>query len=175
MEFKLNCSLEILSATPKILKNILAGLSDEWLHSNEGENTWSPHTVVGHLVFAEEVNWIPRVRKILSAEDNRFETFNQLTQVELYKDHVIRDLLKKFSTLRKNSLKELGRIEPDEKSLSRKGIHPDFGDVTLAQLLSAWTVHDLDHINQITRVLAKQYSKAVGPWFNYLGILKRAI
>jgi hypothetical protein len=105
----------------------------------------------------------------------RFETFDRFAQFELYKDHDIRDLLARFSSLRKNSLTELAGIDQHEKNLSRTGIHPDFGNVTLSQLLSTWTVHDLDYINQITRVLAKQYQGAVGPWVNFLGILKRKI
>ncbi len=175
MEFGLNRSLEILKATPAVLQHMLGGLSREWLSANEGENTWSPHTVVGHLVFSEEVNWVPRMRKILSDDDNRFIPFDREGQFALYKDSDIGDLLDKFSLLRRTAVSELEILSPDERTLSRKGIHPDFGEVTLSQLLSTWTVHDLDHINQISRVLAKQYKEAVGPWVNYLGILKRPI
>ena len=175
MEFNLNRSLEILSSTPAVLEQLLSGLSDEWLYSNEGENTWSPHTVIGHLIYADETNWIARARKILSDVDNRFEPFNRVAQFELYNDKNIRDLLTKFSEVRKNSLKELSTIDINEKTLSRKGIHPDFGEVTLSQLLATWTVHDLDHLNQISRVLAKQYNEAVGPWKGFLGVLKRGI
>ena len=175
MEFNLNRSLEILSSTPAVLQHLLGGLSDEWLYSNEGENTWSPHIVIGHLIYADETNWIARARKILSDVDNRFVPFNRAAQFELYNDKNIRDLLTRFSEVRKNSLKELSTIEINEVTLSRKGIHPDFGEVTLLQLLATWTVHDLDHINQISRVMAKQYNDAVGPWKGFLGVLKRGI
>lgn len=175
MEFNINRSLEILSSTPGVLQKMLGGLSGEWLFGNEGENTWSPHTVLGHLIYADETNWIPRARKILSDTDNRFEPFNRLKQFELYADSNIRQLLDKFSTVREESIRQLRSIELNEKTLSRKGIHPDFGEVTLSQLLSTWTVHDLDHINQISRVMAKQYDEAVGPWKNFLGILRREI
>ncbi|HMG89046.1 MAG TPA: DinB family protein [Chryseolinea sp.] len=175
MEFNLNRSLEILSSTPAVLEQLLSDLSDDWLYSNEGENTWSPHTVVGHLIYGDETNWIARARKILSDVDNRFEPFNRQAQFDLYNDRTIRELLTKFAAVRKNSLKELSSIELNEKTLSRKGIHPEFGEVTLSQLLSTWTVHDLDHINQISRVLAKQYHEAVGPWKAFLGVLKRGI
>ena len=175
MEFNLNRSLEILSSTPGVLQHLLSGLSDEWLYSNEGENTWSPHTVIGHLIYADETNWIPRARKILSDVDNRFVPFNRAAQFELYNDKSIGDLLTRFSEVRRNSLKELSTIDINERTLSRKGIHPDFGEVTLSQLLSTWTVHDLDHVNQISRVLAKQYDDAVGPWKSFLGVLKRGL
>lgn len=101
--------------------------------------------------------------------------FNRAAQFELYNDKKISDLLTRFSEVRKDSLKELSTIDINERTLSRKGIHPDFGEVTLTQLLATWTVHDLDHLNQISRVLAKQYSDAVGPWKNFLGVLKRGI
>lgn len=175
MEFNLNRSLEILSSTPAALQKMLGGLSNEWISGNEGENTWSPHTVIGHLIYADETNWMARVRKILSDSDKRFEPFNRLAQFELYNNRDIHELLTKFSVVREDSLKQLATIDLNEKTLSRKGIHPDFGEVTLVQLLSTWTVHDLDHINQISRVMAKQYLDAVGPWKAFLGVLKRPI
>jgi len=175
MEFNLTRSLEILSSTPAVMQKMLSGLSNEWLFGNEGEGTWSPHAVIGHLIYADEANWMARARKILSDTDNNFEPFNRLKQFELYDDRDIHELLAKFSMVREESLKQLRSIELNEKTLSRKGIHPDFGEVTLSQLLSTWTVHDLDHINQISRVMAKQYSDAVGPWKSYLGILKRPL
>ena len=175
MEFNLERSIQILSATPKVLDSMLSGLSDEWLYSNEGDKTWSPHVVLGHLIHGENVNWIQRVRRILSPVDNKFEPFDREAQFTLYKDHKIGDLIRIFARLRGNSIRELSEIKLDERTLSRTGIHPEFGEVTLSQLLSTWTVHDLDHINQISRVLAKQYKDAVGPWVNYLGVLKRPI
>ena len=175
MEFSLQRSVEILGATPKVLDHMLSGLSREWLFANEGGDTWSPHTVVGHLVFSEEVNWIPRMRMILSEGDRNFVPFDPKGQFERYSDHNLPDLLKKFSVLRKNSIRELTDLSLNEKMLSRTGVHPTFGEVSLSQLLSTWTVHDLDHINQISRVLAKQYKEAVGPWVSFLGVLKRPL
>jgi hypothetical protein len=175
MNFNLKRSLEILSATPDVLEKMLGGLSDDWLFANEGENTWSPHAVIGHLVYADETNWMARVRKTLSDHDNIFEPFNRLAQFELYGNVNIKDLLAKFSKVRSASLRELSKIDLNETMLARTGVHPEFGKVTLSQLLSTWTVHDLDHINQISRVLAKQYKEAVGPWTNYLGVIKRPI
>ena len=175
MEFNINRSLEVLARTPEVLQKMLGGLSDDWLFGNEGENTWTPHSVIGHLIYADESNWMPRARKILSDTDNRFEPFNRLKQFELYADRDISDLLTKFSTVREDSLKQLRSIVLNEKTLSRKGIHPDFGEVTLSQLLATWTVHDLDHINQISRVMAKQYDEAVGPWKSFLGVLRRPV
>lgn len=175
MEFNLVETVEILRRTPSVLETLLKGLSKEWLDGNEGDNTWSPHIVMGHLIFSEENNWIPRLRKILSVRDNQFTPFDRFAQLTLYKNFPTDDLLRKFSDARKESLLILSTIPLPKEKLNIKGIHPDFGEVTLSQLLSTWTVHDLDHINQISRVMAKQYHEAVGPWKNNLGVLKRPI
>jgi hypothetical protein len=175
MDFNLPETVEILRRTPGVLEALLKGLSKEWLEGNEGHNTWSPHIVMGHLIFSEENNWIPRLRKILSVNDNQFSPFDRFAQLTLYKHTSTDDLLRKFSDVRKESLLTLSTIPLSKETLNMKGIHPDLGEVTLSQLLSTWTVHDLDHINQISRVMAKQYSEAVGPWKNYLGVLKRPI
>jgi len=175
MEFNLAETVEILRRTPSVLETLLKGLSKEWLEGNEGDNTWSPHIVIGHLIFSEENNWIPRLRKILSVRDNQFTPFDRFAQLALYKDTSTDDLLRKFSAVRRESLLTLSTIPLPKEKLNMKGIHPDLGEVTLSQLLSTWTVHDLDHINQISRVMAKQYGDAVGPWKNYLGVLKRPI
>jgi DinB superfamily len=175
MEFNIAETVEVLRRTPAVLETLLKGLSKEWLEGDEGENTWSPHIVLGHLIYSEENNWIPRLKKILSVTDNRFTPFDRFAQLTLYKGIPTDDLLRKFSEARKQSISTLSTIPLSKEKLSLKGIHPDLGDVTLSQLLSTWTVHDLDHINQISRVMAKQYGEAVGPWKNYLGVLKRAI
>ena len=175
MEFNLVETVEILRRTPSVLETLLKGLSKEWLDGNEGDNTWSPHIVMGHLIFSEENNWIPRLRKILSVRDNQFTPFDRFAQLTLYKDFSTDDLLRKFSDARKESLLTLSTIPLSKEKLNMKGIHPDLGEVTLSQLLSTWTVHDLDHINQISRVMAKQYHEAVGPWKTNLGVLKRPI
>jgi len=62
-------------------------------------------------------------------------------------------------------------LTPEQLSLA--GEHPEFGVVTLEQLLATWVVHDLGHIAQIGRVLAKRYAADVGPWRAYLPVLQR--
>jgi hypothetical protein len=175
MEFNIADTVEILRRTPSVLETLLKGLSKEWIDGNEGENTWSPHMVLGHLIYSEENNWIPRLKKILSVADNHFTPFDRFAQLTLYKNTPTDALLLKFSDARKGSLLTLSTISLSKDKLQMTGQHPELGAVTLSQLLSTWTVHDLDHINQISRVLAKQYAEAVGPWKNYLGVLKRPI
>lgn len=170
--FNLNHSLEILERTPQVLEQMLSGLSDEWIHSNEGSDTWSPYDIVGHLIHGEKTDWMTRLEIILSdEEDKTFTPFDRFAQFEESKGKSLADLLKTFTSLRIENLKRLQALNLSQEVLDHRGIHPAFGPVTLSELLSTWVVHDLNHINQITRVMAHRYRSDVGPWKAYLKVL----
>ncbi len=173
MNFSIPQSIQILERTPAVLCEMLHDLSPEWVMKNEGNNTWSPYDVVGHLVYAERVNWIQRADVILSdLHDKTFATFDRFAQFEESKGKKINHLLDEFAQLRKENISKLMAFKLNKKDLNKTGRHPAFGEVTLSQLLATWTVHDLDHIAQISRVMSKQYSDAVGSWVNFLRILQ---
>ncbi|MEM8568236.1 MAG: DinB family protein [Bacteroidota bacterium] len=173
MNFAFDKSLEILERTPRTLEFLLSGLSKAWIMNNEGENTWSPYDILGHLILGEKTDWIVRIKIILSKSGNKiFQPFDRFAQMHENQNIPINDLIDEFKSLRVNNLKELKSLNITEKDFYRTGVHPELGKVTLKELLSTWTVHDLGHIAQISRVMAKQYTKEVGPWINYLGILK---
>lgn len=172
MKFELSKSLEILERTPDILKSLLMNLSSDWTTKNEGQDTWSPYDVIGHLIHGEKTDWIPRAKIILSQnEDRQFESFDRFAQYKESQGKSLSQLLDEFETLRTKNLSELQALTISDHDLKREGVHPEFGKVNLGQLLATWTVHDLGHISQITRVMAKQYTNEVGPWKNYLSIL----
>jgi len=172
MEFELERAKEILGRTPATLNAMLRGVSEAWLVGNEGAETWSPYDVVGHLIHGEETDWIPRARIILEhGEARAFEPFDRVGMFEKSKGKTIAELLDEFAKLRKQSLTELSAMNLTPKLLQKRGTHPALGVVTMKQLLAAWVVHDLGHVRQIVRVMAKQYSDAVGPWRAYLSIL----
>lgn len=174
MEFQLDGAKEVLRRTPATLNSLLSHLPDEWVLSNEGPDSWSPFDVVGHLIHGEEADWIPRVRLILAYGESRaFEPFDRFAMFEKSRGKSLGDLLAEFERLRRESLKELEGMNLTPEALGRRGRHPELGVVTLSQLLSTWVVHDLGHIGQITRVMAKQYGEAVGPWRAYLPVLSR--
>ena len=174
MTFEINKALEILEQTPLTLESLLSGLSDEWLMNNEGGNSWSPYEIVGHLIHGEKTDWIPRARIILSESQNKtFKPFDRFAQNRESQSKSIKELLKEFKKLRFENIKELQSLTIDDFTLRKKGIHPELGQVNLQQLLSTWVVHDLGHISQISRVMAKQYKGEVGVWKEYLGILKK--
>jgi len=173
MNFSLDKSIEILERTPSAYKELLNGVSDEWSKTNEGGESWSPYDVLGHLIHGENGDWMNRIEIILSeSPDKNFKPFDRIAQFEESKGKSLKDLLGEFMMLRIMNLEKLKAKNITEADLDKKGIHPVFGEVTLQQLLSTWVVHDLNHLAQVARVMAYQYKDEVGPWSEYLRILK---
>ena len=174
MTFEIEKAIEILERTPLAIETLLKGISEEWLKNNEGENTWSPYSIVGHLIHGEKTDWIPRARILLSDSENKtFIPFNRFAQNNENQETPIEELLEEFKERRSENLKELKSLQINNSKLKEKGIHPELGEVNLKELLSTWVVHDLGHISQISRVMAKQYKNEIGVWKEYLGILKK--
>ena len=173
MDFKLEQAIEILKRTPATLNSLLHDLPEPWLLQNEGPETWSPYDVVGHLIHGEETDWIPRAKIILEHGETRpFEPFDRVAMFEKSKGKSIAELLDTFARLRENNLRELQMLNLTPTLLEKRGRHPELGIVTLRQLLATWVVHDLGHVRQVVRVMAKQYREEVGPWKAYLSILE---
>ena len=173
MDFELDKAIEILERTPKVLSEMLSGLSEEWTSQNEGENTWSVFDVVGHLIHGEHTDWIPRTKLILSNNEVKtFIPFDRFAQFQDSRGKTLTELLSTFKLLRHQNIISLKSFSISDRDLSKTGIHPEFGTVTLKQLLATWVAHDLGHIAQISRVMAKQYKEEAGPWTQYLKILQ---
>ncbi|MBD79531.1 MAG: hypothetical protein CL840_11490 [Crocinitomicaceae bacterium] len=174
MNFELSDSIEILERTPIVLKSYLSGLSDNWLRNNEGKDTWSPYDVLGHLIFGEKTDWMVRIKIILNdSEDKLFGPFDRFAQLQEDQDKSIEEMLENFSELRHSNLEELKALNITPKEFSLTGIHPEFGTVRLDQLIATWVAHDLGHVGQISRVMAKQYKDEAGPWIKYLRVLNQ--
>jgi DinB superfamily len=173
MEFELGHAINILNRTPTVLRDLLQDLPPAWIENNEGENTWSPFDVVGHLIYGEQVNWIPRAKMILEfGMQKPFTPFDRFAQFEASKGKTMPELIEQFELLRAQNILILKEMRLNAQDLEKLGHHPEFGGITLAQLLATWVAHDLDHIVQISRVMAKNYRDAVGPWQAYLSVLK---
>jgi hypothetical protein len=172
-EFNLAESIPVLSRTPTTLNALLHGLPDIWLRCNEGTDTWSAFDIMGHLIFAERTDWMPRVRIILeSGEARPFDPFDRFAQSKENQNKSMEQLLDDFARRRTENLAELGRLNLQHGDLTRHGRHSELGVVTLSELLATWVVHDLTHLHQLSRVMAHQYRDAVGPWRAYLGVLQ---
>ncbi len=173
MQFDLEKSIQVLERTPRAIEQLLSGLDDTWVHYNMGPGTWSPFDVLGHLIHGEKTDWIPRMRIILEHRINHpFPPFDRYAMLLDNKEKKLRDLLALFKQLRAANVMALRQAKLNERRLRLRGTHPDFGQVMLKQLIAAWVVHDLNHIDQIARIMAWQYRRQVGPWREYLGILK---
>ena len=166
--------VSILRRTPVVLDAMLSGLPSEWLHATEGPETWSPYIVVGHLIEGERNDWIQRATLILAQGENlTFEPFDRFAQLQNDQTVPIEKLLAEFTELRQANLRTLMQWQLTEAQLDLPGIHPTLGPVTLRQLLATWVAHDLAHVAQIARVMAKRYRDDVGPWRANLSIMER--
>ena len=172
MDFQIEHAVEILNKTPHVLDLMLRDLPQEWTHRNEGEDTWSAFDILGHLIHGEETDWVPRARCILEfGEDKTFEPFDRFAQMEKSKGKSLDEQLDTFKRLRAENLQVLSDLEITPSLLRLTGKHPEFGVVTMSELLSTWVVHDLSHVAQIARVMSRQYKETTGPWKAYLPIL----
>jgi hypothetical protein len=173
MDFSLAEATGVLTRTPATLNALLRGLPNTWVRCNEGKDTWSAFDILGHLIFGERTDWMPRVRIVLeNGEARPFDPFDRFAQSTGSQDQSLEQLLDDFARLRKENLTALQALNLQPEDLSRRGRHPALGVVTLSELLAAWTVHDLTHVHQLSRVMAHQYRDAVGPWSAYLGVLQ---
>jgi hypothetical protein len=172
MEFDLDQAVAVLARTPATLQVMLGGLDDSWVRGAEGPSTFSPFDVVGHLIDGEETDWLMRARLILDRGPNlRFEPYDRFRHATRNTGRSLESLLQEFADLRARNLATLRSWQISEPDLGLPGLHPGLGPVSLRQLLSAWVVHDLGHIAQAARVMAKQYTDEVGPWIEYLPVL----
>lgn len=174
MDYNITQGIAVLERTPATLRAMLHDLDTAWIDATEGPETWSPYAIVGHLIHGERVNWIPRARLILAQGPNRrFTPFDRVAPFRESGSESLDDLLGEFAKLRAANLKTLAGWRLTDTELEHEGEHPEFGVVALRQLLSTWVVHDLGHIAQTARVMAKQYRDAIGPWRAYLPIVTR--
>lgn len=170
--FVMDEAVAILSRTPATLDSLLRGLPEGWIGANEGGDTWSPFDVVGHLIQGERTDWMLRTKIILEhGEERAFPTFDRFAQFSASEGKTLENLLDEFAELRRDNLRELAMLKLTNTDLERRGRHPALGVVTLRQLLATWVAHDLDHLMQIARVLARQYADEVGPWRAYLRVI----
>ncbi|MGH9311918.1 MAG: DinB family protein [Vicinamibacterales bacterium] len=173
MTFDLDRSTRILERTPAVLDALLRDLPVEWTHGNEGPETWSPYDVVGHLIHGERTDWMVRANIMLSeSADKRFVPFDRSAHLAMDPTEPLAARLAEFAALRAANLKALAALNLTDRDMVKTGVHPAFGTVTLGQLLCTWVAHDLDHIVQISRVMAKQLTDDVGPWVEYLRVLR---
>ena len=172
MKYSIAKSIEILERTPAVLTTLLSGIDDDWVMNNEGPETFSPYDVIGHLIHGEKTDWTARTKMILEFGSSKpFVPWNRFAQFEESKGKTLQQLLEEFAQIRRENLQWFKSLHLSGTDLDKKGMHPVLGEVTLKNLLATWVVHDLTHIAQVTRVMAKQYKDEMGPWPEFFRIL----
>lgn len=173
VEHNLEHTIALLARTPAALDALLRGLPEAWTHRNEGGSTWSAFDVVGHLIHADRTDWMPRAKVILQfGEGQPFPPFDRWGHARECEGKSLGQLLDGFARAREESMEELRALHLRPEDLERRGRHPAFGSVTLSELLATWAAHDLNHLHQISRIMAHQYRETVGPWSTYLGVMQ---
>lgn len=173
MNYNFQRSYEVLERTPLVLDTFLRNLPVAWTMANEGPDTFSPYDVIGHLVHGEKTDWKLRSEMILDhGVAKSFIPFDRFAQYEESKGKSLEQLLDEFRHLREKNMEWLRSLSLTESDLEKQGLHPDLGKVTLRQLLATWVIHDLTHIAQVARVMAKQYKEEMGPWIEYFRIMR---
>jgi len=173
MEHDLEQTIALLSRTPAALDGLLRDLPETWTHRGEGEDTWTVFDVVGHLIYADRENWMPRARRILQfGEEQPFDPFDRLGHVRESQGKSLSQVLDEFARVREGCLVDLRALNLTSEQMTERGRHPALGPVTLSELLATWAAHDMTHLHQISRILAHQYREAVGPFAAYLGVLQ---
>jgi len=165
--------LTLLEATPNAIVALVGGLSHDLLHATEAPGTWNARQVLEHLVWGEVDDWIPRVRLILEQQDRvAFTPFDREGGAKRYGDWSVDRLGAEFLRLRGESLATLRALNLGSEQLRLAGRHPSLGVVNMAQLIASWVAHDLAHLDQIARTLARQYTADVGPWRDFMKVLR---
>jgi DinB superfamily len=173
MANNLQDTMALLERTPGALDALLRGLPETWTHHNEGGETFTVVDVVGHLIYADRVDWIPRARMILEHGENKpFDPFDRRGHVEECRGRTLPQLLDEFRRVRATCLDDLRELNLQSQQFQLRGRHPSLGPVTLSDLLATWAAHDLTHLHQISRIMAHQYRDKVGPFVAFLGVLK---
>lgn len=161
----------VLERTPIVLRALLEGLPESWLKAHEGPGTFGPREILGHLIFGDKTDWVPRIKQILESQtDQPFRAFDRRGFGDVSSVSVVA-LLDAFQALRRSNLAFLAGLSLSASQLELPGLHPELGRVTLGQLLATWVAHDLDHVAQLVRVISKRYANEVGPWHRFLRIL----
>jgi hypothetical protein len=173
MDHNLDHSISLLTRIPTALDALLRDLPDSWTRCNEGDNTWSAFDIVGHLINCERTDWLPRTKWLLQyGEAQPFPPFDRLGHVPESQGKSLPQLLDEFAKLRSDNLAELRAMNLQPDDLARRGRHPALGPLTLSDLLAAWAAHDLNHLHQLSRVMATQYREAIGPFTQYMGVMQ---
>lgn len=171
MTARIDTIRETLAQTPRIIEGLVAAAPKEALTWREADGAWHIVEVLSHLADGEITDWMPRVERILS-DGGRFMPYDREGGFTRYRGWTAESLVGEFGQLRRGNLEKLDVFHLTASHLPLTGQHPEFGRVTLDQLLACWATHDMAHIAQISRLLARSFGRHVGPWRKYFSLLQ---
>jgi hypothetical protein len=160
-----------LAQGPRIVEGLIAAAPKEALTWREAPDTWHIVEVLCHVADGEITDWMPRVERILEG-GGRFMPFDREGGFTRYRGWTAEALVGEFGQLRRANLEKLERLNLSPSHLMLRGEHPEFGPVTLEQLLACWATHDMAHVAQISRLLTRAFGRSVGPWKKYFSLLQ---
>jgi hypothetical protein len=154
--------LDLLEATPAILRGLMAELSAEDVRWKPALDRFSVGEVLAHLSHSEGHCYRARLDRFLSEENPQFENNDAQQHLELYRDMDPEDAFDHFEEQRETNIEALRDLPPG--AADRKAVHEEVGPITLAQMLNEWALHDLGHIRQIAELArARKYLPGAGP------------
>ena len=161
MNDELPC-LDLLEETPGILRGLMTEISDEDARWKPAEDRFSIAEVLAPLSHSEGHCYRMRVDRFLSEELPSFEADDAQMYLDLYKNGDPEEDFSHFEEQRETNL-ELLRGLPAETG-NRRANHSEAGEITLAQMLHEWAMHDLGHVRQIAELVrARKYLAGAGP------------
>lgn len=159
-----------LTQTPRIVEGLVAAAPSAALTWREAEGTWNTVEVLSHVADGEITDWMPRIERILSG-GGRFMPFDREGGFTRYRGWTAEALVGEFGQLRRANLEKLDTLRLSAPHLKLTGEHPEFGTVTMEQLLACWATHDMAHVAQLSRLLTRSFGRHVGPWKKYFSLL----
>ena len=154
--------LDLLEATPTILRGLMAGLSAEDVRWKPGPDRFSVGEVLAHLSHSEGHCYRARLDRFLSEENPQFASDDAQQHLELYRGMDPEDAFDHFEEQRETNIEALRDLPPGAGD--RTALHQEAGRITLAQMLNEWALHDLGHVRQIAELArARKYLAGAGP------------
>jgi DinB family protein len=159
-----------LGQAPRIVEGLIAAAPRDALTWREADGAWNAVEVLSHIANGEISDWMPRIEKILSG-GGRFTPFDREGGLLRYRGWTADALVGEFGQLRRANLEKLTNLNLTAPHLRLTGEHPEFGPVTMAELLACWATHDMAHIAQLSRLLMRSFGRHVGPWRKSFSLL----
>lgn len=154
--------LDLLEATPGILRGLMSELTEEDARWKPAPDRFSVAEVLAHLSHSEGHCYRMRLDRFMSESLPEFEPDDAQMYLDLYRGADPEISFDRFEEQREANLECLRGLPA--AAGNRLAIHKEHGRISLAQMLHEWSLHDLGHIRQIAELVrARKYLAGAGP------------